>query len=176
MTWTNITNAQVASGAALTTGLVTALRDNPAAIANGDSGAPRITAEAHGNPGGGGFICGGFFWIGANPISNNLSGMIQVGGAWNALSNGITTVRYAQRVSVAGSGDTCSVTVYKNGVVQSTLTTTSATWVQRSLNIAITAGDVIAIGLQKSAGTGGGSAQIIEVRMTCDLQNAVIGG
>lgn len=40
--WTDITNSQVASGAALTTALMTALRDNPEGIAQRASGAPKI--------------------------------------------------------------------------------------------------------------------------------------
>lgn len=42
VSWTNITNAQVAAGAALTTALVTALRDNPEGIAQRATGAPKI--------------------------------------------------------------------------------------------------------------------------------------
>jgi len=40
--WTTITNGQVAAGAALTTSLVTALRDNPEGMAQRASGAPKI--------------------------------------------------------------------------------------------------------------------------------------
>ena len=44
--WTDITNAQVAAGAAVTTALMTALRDNPEGIAQRATGAPKI----FGNP------------------------------------------------------------------------------------------------------------------------------
>lgn len=40
--WTNISNAAVAAGAALTTSLMTALRDNVTAVAQGAAGAPRV--------------------------------------------------------------------------------------------------------------------------------------
>jgi len=40
--WTDLTNAQVAAGAALDTALITALRDNPEGIAQRASGAPKI--------------------------------------------------------------------------------------------------------------------------------------
>jgi len=40
--WTDITNAQVSAGAALTTALATAWRDNPEGIAQRASGAPKI--------------------------------------------------------------------------------------------------------------------------------------
>lgn len=40
--WTDITNAQVAAGAPLTTALMTALRDNPEGIAQRAAGAPKI--------------------------------------------------------------------------------------------------------------------------------------
>jgi hypothetical protein len=40
--WTDITNAQVAAGAAVTTALMTALRDNPEGIAQRATGAPKI--------------------------------------------------------------------------------------------------------------------------------------
>lgn len=45
--WTDITNGQVAAGAALTTALVTALRDNPEGIAQRASGAPKIFGNAY---------------------------------------------------------------------------------------------------------------------------------
>lgn len=46
MAWTDISNASVAAGAAVTTGLVTALRDNVSGLAARDTGAPKIL----GNP------------------------------------------------------------------------------------------------------------------------------
>ncbi|RMD52402.1 hypothetical protein D6827_00110, partial [Candidatus Parcubacteria bacterium] len=42
VSWTTITNAQVAVGAPLTTALMTALRDNPEGIAQRAAGAPKI--------------------------------------------------------------------------------------------------------------------------------------
>ena len=42
MAWTNITNAAVAAGAAVSTALMTALRDNVTAVANRDAGAPKV--------------------------------------------------------------------------------------------------------------------------------------
>jgi hypothetical protein len=45
--WTDISNAQVAVGAALTTALMTALRDNPEGIAQRASGAPKIFGVAY---------------------------------------------------------------------------------------------------------------------------------
>lgn len=47
MAWTNITNAAVAAGAAVTTALMTALRDNVTALADRDSGAPKILGNAY---------------------------------------------------------------------------------------------------------------------------------
>ena len=45
MTWTNITNAAVAAGAAVSTALMTALRDNVTALANRDAGAPKVQTD-----------------------------------------------------------------------------------------------------------------------------------
>jgi len=42
MTWTVIPNSDIDPDSPITTGLMTALRDNVAALANGDSGAPSI--------------------------------------------------------------------------------------------------------------------------------------
>lgn len=42
VSWTTLTNAKVAAGAAITTALMTALRDNPEGIAQRASGAPKI--------------------------------------------------------------------------------------------------------------------------------------
>lgn len=45
-TWTDIQNAAVAAGASITTALMTALRDNANAIAEGDDTAPRVAIKA----------------------------------------------------------------------------------------------------------------------------------
>lgn len=42
MAWTTISNTAIDQDSPITVSLMTALRDNPAAIANGDSGAPRV--------------------------------------------------------------------------------------------------------------------------------------
>lgn len=46
MAWTNISNALVSAGALPFASTIQALRDNPVAIANGDSGAPRVQTAA----------------------------------------------------------------------------------------------------------------------------------
>jgi len=46
MAWTNIANANLAVGAPIRSVDLLALRDNVSAVPNGDSGAPRIKAEA----------------------------------------------------------------------------------------------------------------------------------
>ena len=46
MVWTNIPNSDIDQDSPVTVALMTALRDNPEAIADGDSGAPRITDGA----------------------------------------------------------------------------------------------------------------------------------
>lgn len=46
-TWTNITNAAVAAGAAVTTSLMTALRDNQVAFAERDATAPKILGSPY---------------------------------------------------------------------------------------------------------------------------------
>jgi hypothetical protein len=45
--WTTLTNAQVAAGAAITTALMTALRDNPEGIAQRATGHPKIFGTAY---------------------------------------------------------------------------------------------------------------------------------
>lgn len=47
MAWDDITNPEVAAGAPISTALVTALRDNPIAIAEGATGSPAIRAKAN---------------------------------------------------------------------------------------------------------------------------------
>lgn len=46
MAWTTIANSLIDTGKAIRSSIAYALRDNPIAIANGDSGAPRIQAAA----------------------------------------------------------------------------------------------------------------------------------
>jgi hypothetical protein len=46
MAWTTIPNSDIDQDSPITQTLMTALRDNPIAIANGDTGAPRVAAIA----------------------------------------------------------------------------------------------------------------------------------
>lgn len=46
MAWTTIANSEIDQDSPVTQPLMTALRDNPIAIANGDAGAPRVQAIA----------------------------------------------------------------------------------------------------------------------------------
>jgi hypothetical protein len=46
MAYTEITNTEIEPGKPLTTSLVTRIRDNPIAIANGDTGAPKVQTAA----------------------------------------------------------------------------------------------------------------------------------
>lgn len=57
MVWRTIPNTEIDTGSPVTVELITALRDNPGAIAEGASGAPKIhTSNAFGNQAGAGNI------------------------------------------------------------------------------------------------------------------------
>ena len=67
--WTNLPNAAVGVGGLPSGTTVTALRDNPVAIAEGAAGAPRVSSRA----------LGGLILPAFSAISNNWAGLVDLG-------------------------------------------------------------------------------------------------
>lgn len=141
MTWTNVADNEVDTGSPVTTALVTALRENPKAIANAEPGAPRIVPMALGVP----------ITAGATRRYYDSAAHVQVGG-----SEGVHHVFTFQIAGPGGSvrlklqhretsnGDS-TVTVKVDGVTQATWTTGSGAWQWRSVDLTLGAMSTITI-------------------------------
>ena len=92
--WTTISDTQVDPNAPLTSELMTALRDNPIAIAQGASGATRITDAALDT---GAATTAGTTWVAVRNVAAGLGGI----GSYAFLRHGSTG--YTAGSTVAGS-------------------------------------------------------------------------
>lgn len=147
--WTTITDSQVDPNAPVTSELMSALRDNPVAIAEGASGAPKITTAA---------------LLGSTAGTANLIMRLQE-AVRAASANSYFDVGFHNRYSESGHlGVTClvpgTITAYlehaqvavgltsfvrvlKNGALVQEWSTTSAAYQVRQVNVSVAAGDVI---------------------------------
>ena len=146
--WTVITDAQLDPDAPLTSDLAYAWRDNPIAIAEGASGAPRIRADAMGGSVAGGTL---LFGCGGSSVSYAGSGVSSTTQVSDATFRAIAdcSVRlYIETNVTSGSGT--SLIVYKNA--SSILTVTSdSDWTSRTVYVSWSPGDIVRIVLINGA-------------------------
>ena len=147
--WTTIADTQVDPNAPVTSELMTALRDNPIAIAEGAVGAPMIsTAALKGSTAGTANL---IMRLQEVTTAASSSGYIDPGyhnrnddrahlGVTCLVAGTITA--YLEHAQVA-VGLTSFVRVLKNGVVVQEWSTTSATYQVRQVNISVDVGDAI---------------------------------
>jgi hypothetical protein len=105
MAWTNISNANLDIGAPIRSVDILALRDNVSAVPNGDTGAPRIKAEAlNGGQSGSAPIYAARAWVnfsGTNAFTPNPS-TSTIRGSGNVSSiTKITTAQYTVNLATA---------------------------------------------------------------------------
>jgi hypothetical protein len=162
--YTTITDAQVDPEAPITSELMSALRDNPIAIAEGAVGAPRIRTTALQGP-----VAGTDHLImrlqeDATAIEavssfpgvglNNRASLASHLGV-TCLVPGTITAYFEHRV---GSGGSAAVArILKNGSQVASWSTFSFTFVARSVNISVEVGDVIIF--QQHTGGSGNTAE-----------------
>jgi hypothetical protein len=165
-TWSNIPNAAVGVGGLPSATTVTALRDNPIAIANGASGAPRIQQPA----------------IATGAVSFRTLGTLSAGNSVRARRDSVVenqapagqSSSYTQRFAVGflQSGTVRITAEHRrtsgNGASEirvrrlradgaSTMnswTTTSGSFQLRSVDVSVRAGDVVLVEERVSAGAG----------------------
>lgn len=165
-TWTTLPDAAVGPGGRPRGSTVTALRDNPVAISEGASGAPKVRTLALDPPAVGDVVIGRFtptatfiLGSGSNSGSGSLSisseafGYIFVAHILNAGG-----IRIKGTVSSTGSASSQSswVAIYKNNVLVSSPTGTF------SADVTVAVGDELRLVVQGSASTssGGGNMTI----------------
>lgn len=150
-TYTAITNGQIDQDSPITQALMTALRDNPIALTEGASGAPRIygnsfaqlsdlpvltvsAADTYALP------SGMFTFVSGTNPTNSTSFVTAIS---------ITVVQFTGSARFKGShrtsnsGTTSFLKVYKNGVEIGSWTSNSTAFVTRSIDVSIVPGDVI---------------------------------
>lgn len=107
MAWVTIPPTATDPDAPLTSFLAKAWSDNPAAIANGDAGAPRI-ADAALNPTLGAVDAVGILWVGRRSAA----------AAWNAVGSTVTAV--IDNINVVGTTPVAPGEVVAGGILRAT--------------------------------------------------------
>jgi len=153
MAWTTIANSAVAAGAAATTALFTALRDNPIAIALGQASSPRIY----------GLAVSPDTKIAADGLVLTVSaantytlqadaGITRVIGTWTTTALTVTAVTLTNRGYTGSIRFRCSHTapagtswllVYKNGGLVNTFSNSGTSIVERTQDISVVPGDIV---------------------------------
>ena len=155
--WTVITDAQLDPDAPLTSDLAYAWRDNPIAIAEGASGAPRIRADAMGGSVAGNtllFGCGGSSVV----YGSGVSSTTQVSDA-TFRATATCSVRVYLETNVTNGAGT-SLVLLKNGSSILTVTTDSS-WTSRTVDVSLVAGDIVRLFLINGSS---GSAQVRNIQ------------
>jgi hypothetical protein len=145
-----------------------AMRDNIPALANGDAGAPRIKTVALEPPGAGdGFLIGRFFaghetvfaysvmYYGPTAVSGLFSepDFYPTALGFSVLVGGTIRLKFDQRSNI--NAKTTYVRVLKNGTQVIEYANTSSSFVTRSLDITVSAGDNITLQGRTSSGGDG---------------------
>lgn len=135
--WTTIADAQVDPKAPVTSELMTALRDNPSAIAEGATGATRIYADSMQGSVAGTTVL--FSALGGDaPQTTGGTETIVEGSRFRATTSGAYRISFEHRKPF---GDSSTVVIYKNGSSVYSDTTTSSSYVVDTYDITLTAGD-----------------------------------
>jgi hypothetical protein len=170
--WTTLPNTAVGVGGLPSGTTVTALRDNPVAIAQGAAGAPRLYGKAAVpnsqqteldvlSLGLGSVNVGDLHYSGNFVSVNTTSTAFQSGGTvTSVLMSGNVTARATQTSNAVGSviGNTCEIRLRKNGVVIQTFSLNAPSGTSasetRSVNISVAVGDTFEWQVRRSGGDG----------------------
>ena len=149
-TWTDIPNPAVSTGGAPRGSVMTALRDNPVAIAAGATGAPRIYGDAVARPGDGLAV-----------LTVSAADTVRLGPGFDAVGNTFTNSIYEGQVRAhathtftSGSG-TVTLALLLNGGTIKTWALTSPSSQARTWDVSVNIGDVISWQLTTSGDSEG---------------------
>lgn len=151
-TWTTIPNANLDPDAPARSVDALALRDNPIAIAEGATGAPKVRTAALQKPAAGSTLIALISGIGGTEVvatgvtaypstglGKSYDDASHIG--FMALFDGTVSLSVDHRLSSAGA--TAYVRVIKNGVQVTEWSTTSTTFTTRTVDVAVAAGDIV---------------------------------
>jgi hypothetical protein len=164
MTYTPILNAEVDAESPVTDLLLTRLRDNPIAIANGNAGAPRVYGLAL-VPDSKAVADGKVLTVSASDAYRLTVGLTRVFG-FSAHGTGAEVaavtitpifvdgvIRFKASHFTSSPGQTAVISFFKNGVFVSSFTTSSTSPVARTIDSAVAVNDVFEWRHRASFGT-----------------------
>ena len=178
-TWTDLSPGAVGVGGIPSGSTVTALRDNPVAIAEGSSGAPRIVgASIHATTAADTFV---LYRAGVNAAYSLISLTAQAGNSSvaNVIGSEFTAlvdceIRLKFNVSLSGSGSS-TVKVHKEGVDLTTFTTAG----DKSYSVSLSAGETVGLTcssfIAASQSSSSQSVSVRNYRITANISSAVRG-
>ncbi len=148
--WTTLPNTAVGVGGLPSGTTVTALRDNPVAIAEGAAGAPRISGFAAARIGQSELPALSVTASDAFTLSLGLTataGTLSTSSFSNVVARTIVindyagTIRFKASHRTTGSGASAIIDLFKNNVLVQSFTTTLLTGTQRQVDVAVSPGD-----------------------------------
>jgi hypothetical protein len=151
-TYAAIANGDIDQDSAITQPLMTALRDNPIALAEGASGAPRISLLALERLTAGNVVIGEDL----NTYSHNNSSPVLNIITFALAQKGSLRIKYNLKTTSAPNAANCEIVRFRRGdsVIVSTLNTSSTTDVNLSVDLTVQAGDRYDVNIYRSGGSG----------------------
>ncbi len=149
-TWTTIPDSSLEPGKPIRSIDALALRDNPQAIAEGATSAPRILLGALEV-----LAAGTTIRSRTDDVFSNDTSTYSVVSTWGLIQSGTVRITFEHKQSISG-GATCNAQVvrYRNGTstVLSTFSVGSTTFTARSLDVSVVPGDTIIVQHNSTAG------------------------
>jgi hypothetical protein len=167
-----IPNGDIDQDSPITQPLMTALRDNPIAIAEGETGAPRIVGAAMFAPSAGTVVQRNCLPSGTRSVSSGSSTTVtQLIEAASATALVSCTIQVFVTGSASGTGSNREVDIYKNGTIVQTYGTVTGS----TVSISLAAGDNIGVAIT-AAGSGGeiGTYTLSALQYRVDTRSAVL--
>lgn len=158
-TYRSISASEYSADAPVTATWADAVSNNPIAITEGASGAPRIQSAAFHAPAAGSTV------VARMIVDEKTTSATSYGDALGILNVAAAgTIRVALDLKTDNASYTASADVRKNGVSASEETETSTSYVEHTVDIAVAVGDTISVHIKTSNGSGTTSIRDIEIR------------
>lgn len=158
-TYRSIAGSEYAADAPVTATWADAVSNNPIAITEGASGAPRIQSAAFHAPAAGSTVVARLLVDEETTSATSYGNAVAI---CNVVAAG--TIRVAMDIKTDIALYTTSADVRKNKVSASVLTSTSTSFEEKTVDIAVAVGDTISVHLKTSNGAGTATITDVEIR------------
>lgn len=160
--YVTITDAETDPEAPITSILAKKWRDNPLAMFEGDSTAPKLSLLALER-----LVAGDTIVSRNDDIVATAANTFGDGESWAFLQYGTVRITFSHRTTSAGNGVEARISRTRNAVttVLNTWSTTSSTAVARTLDVAVRPGDSVVISHRILSGTGGYDSRLTLQRL-----------